>query len=361
MFYLEPIINEASNFISCEFNLKVEKSQYRIYSEEEWLEFCHINKDTLFNLKKEHPGLYVPQSYKAYLREDSPTLITNLFHELFGHGLFCEHSKIGKGLVDILQRNQDPSQFLYEETNSHIQPLGLTKHNIYNYEGFAMWLEEVLCKETGNNAIWEAKRTTALQHYQDLIDYFKEQEQMLTRFGFMSQLGFPKFYDSNKVIEIVKHLYNHHFDDINFIILYGSQKPDKDIDLFIVSNEKSQNYFNGWLDIYHLDKEEFEGLVSKFNISVTDPLFSGTLIYGNKYYFENLKQKVEQQPISQEAINHNLSKAEKQKGYLSYYENMPREKKICLSYIKSYSVNTEQLSKGNKVLTLQKVKELSPN
>ncbi|MFH1210778.1 MAG: hypothetical protein V1645_02565 [archaeon] len=358
---LDSIINEASNFISYEFNLKTEKSQCKIYSEEEWLEFYHINKDTLPNLKKEHPGVYVPQSYKAYLCENSTTLTTNLFHEFFGHGLFCEHSRIGKDLVGILQKSQDPNEFLYGEVNPNIQPLGLTKHNVWNYEGFAMWLEEMLCKGTGNYGTWEEKRRNFLQHYQSLIDYFREQEQRLTRFGFMSQLGFPKFYDGNKVVGIIKHLYDGHFKDVNFIILYGSQKPDKDIDLFIVSDDKSQNYFNGWLDIFHINKDELEELVKKFNISTTDPLFSGTLIYGDINHFERLKQKIEQQPISEEAINHNLARAEKQKKSLSYYENMPREKKSCLSYIKSYSVNAEQLSKGNKVLTLKKVLQISPN
>ncbi len=356
---LDSIIVDASDFISSEFNLKNSKSQLKVYSREDWEKFYRINKDSIIGLKREDEGLYTPIDYSAHIRTDTSLLISNIFHEFFGHGLFCEHSQIGKKLTDIIQKNQDANQFLYEEVNPNIQPSGLTRYNIHNHEGFAMWLESLLCEETGNNHVWESKKQMLNPNYLSLFEFFKDVEQKFTRFGFMSQLGFPKYYDNEKLINTLKKLYNGSFKDIDFILLYGSQKPESDIDLFIVSEDKSQNLFNGWLDIFQLSRVEFESWIDNLDISVTDPLFSGKLIHGDTNYYENSKQEVIQKPINEKQINHNLARAKKGLEYLSTPTYNSREEKIFLSYLKSYTLTAEELRKGNKVLTLQKINEIS--
>ncbi len=351
MLSLNPLIKEASGFCSSEFNLEIKKSKLKIYSEENWKEFCRVNNFVVGN-----EGLYVPLSYSAYVNVSSDVLVSNVFHEFFGHGLFCEHSQIGKNLVDIIKNRGNEKSFLYDEVNTKEQPLGFCKTNIGNYEGFALWLEDLLCKETSNKKIWDLKKSRLPDDYVSLLEYFKSKEQELTRFGFMSQLGFPKFYDNEKIIEILKHFYSGQFNNIGFIILYGSRKPESDIDLFVVSTNPSQNHFNGWLDIYGLNREEFQGLIRKLDISITDPLFTGTLIYGDEIYFKQIKQNILEQEITQEAINYSLLKAEEQRRYLPCFEDMPREKKACLSYIFSCIRNAEELSRGNKLLTLEGIR-----
>lgn len=343
---LDSILSEASEFISSEFGLQLEKSQLKPYSPEDWQTFCQAN-----NFDTESGGLYVPNSYSAYVGVDSPALISNIFHEFFGHGLFCEYSQIGKKLASM--SGEDADAFLYGVVDPRIQPLGLCSRNIGNYEGFALWLESLLCKETGNAAAWELKKERLPEPYLHLFEYFHEAEQRLTRFGLLSQLGFPKSYDSEKLLQTLEHFYGDSFAEIDFIVLYGSQKPESDIDFFIVSSNPSQDYFNGWLDIYELNRQEFEYLVDHLDISVTDPLFSGTLIYGDENHFQQLKQRIQDLPIIEGAISHNLAEAQKQRDYLPLFENMPRERKSCISYIKSLTRNAEELRKGNKLLTLQ--------
>ncbi|MEM5777913.1 MAG: nucleotidyltransferase domain-containing protein [Candidatus Aenigmatarchaeota archaeon] len=353
MRYLDFIIQDASSFLRTEFNLQLEQSQLKIYSPENWQNFCNVNG---FNANSE--GLYVPISYSAYVRIDSPVLVSNVFHELFGHGLFCEHSQIGKRLVEIIQNREDEKSFLYNEVDPQKQPLGLCRRNIGNYEGFAVWLEALLCNETDTSNIFEQKKDRLPNDYISLFEYFQDVEQRLSRFGFMSQLGFPKFYDDSKVLDVVKRVYGSAFYNINFIIIYGSQKPESDIDLFVVSNNPSTNFFNGWLDIYEVNREDFHMLSNNLDISVTDPLFTGRLIYGDKSYFELLKQKIISQTITQEAIAHNLAEAEKQSEYLQYFSENDKRRGDCLSYIDSFSKNAEQLTQGNKPLTLANLKQI---
>lgn len=350
---LDSLLLDASSFIQSEFNLRLKQSQLKPYSPNNWQDFCQVNG---FDVDSE--GLYVPASYSAYVRTNSPVLVSNVFHEFYGHGLFVEHSKIGKKLVEIIKTGDDEKSFLFDEINSQEQPLGLCKTNIGNYEGFAVWLEALLCEATENSKIWQSKRERLPDDFISLFEFFQDAEQRLSRFGFMSQLGFPKFYDDDKVLMVVRKLYGPVFDNVDFIVLYGSQKPESDIDLFVVSNNPSTNYFNGWLDVYELNREEFNQLSTNLDIGVTDPLFTGRLIYGDINSFERLKQQIQNQSITQEAITHNLAEAEKQRDALQHFSETDKRRKDCLSYIDSFSQNAGQLSLGNKPLTLTNLKEL---
>ncbi|MCX6710550.1 MAG: hypothetical protein NTZ02_00490, partial [Candidatus Woesearchaeota archaeon] len=198
---LDSLLSDASSFVKSEFNLELQKSQLKIYSQANWREFCSTNG---FDVNSE--GLYVPTSYSAYLQNESPVVISNTFHELYGHGLFCEHSQIGKKLVKIIQSPSNEKGFLYEEINPKKSYAGFCKTNIGNYEGFALWLEALLCKETGTSNIWQMKKDRLPKDYVSLFEFFQDKEQKFSRFGFMSQLGFPKFYDDKKILDSIKGL-----------------------------------------------------------------------------------------------------------------------------------------------------------
>jgi predicted nucleotidyltransferase len=350
---LESLLEESFSFLQSEFNLQLQQSQLKLYSFKNWQDFCRVNS---FNVNSE--GLYIPISYSAYVRVDSPVLVSNIFHEYFGHGLFCEQSFIGKKLIEIIHNHNDEKSFLFNEINLKEQPFGLCKTNIGNYEGFAVWLEALLCRETNNSKIWELKKNRLPKNYISLFEFFQDAEEKLSRFGLIAQMGFPKYYNKNKITTLIKKLYSSSFKNIDFIVLYGSQKPKSDIDLFIVSTNLSQNYFNGWFDIYELNREEFNYALKHLDISVTDPLFSGKLIYGNMNQFNQLKQKILKQPITPEAIKYNFAEAEKQKDFLPYIPETDKRKKDCLSYIKSFTQNAIQLKQGNKPLTLKNLKKL---
>ncbi len=350
MITLDSLLNDASSFVTSEFGFNIEKSKIKPYSFKNWQEFCQTNN---FDINSE--GLFVPASYSAYVRTSSPFLISNIFHELYGHGLFVEHSQIGKKLTELIQNKGNEKNFMFDEINPLEQNFGIAKHNIHNYEGFAVWLENLLCEETGNKSVFEKKKNLVHNDYLELLDFFKKAEEDLTRFGLISQMGFPKYYDNNKVVEVFKKFYGSNIDDVDFVLLRGSQKPESDIDLFVVSDNNSKNFFNGWLDIYELNREEFADWSRKLDISVTDSIFSGKLIYGNKNYLEQVQRQIKNQTINQEAINHHISEIERLKKYQT---NIDHEEKSRKKYIESFSQNAEQLNLGNKPLTLTNLQQL---
>ena len=350
---LDSLLQDASSFVTSEFGFNIEQSKLKPYSLENWQEFCQTN-----NFDSNSSGIYVPASHSAYVRVDSPFLTSNIFHELYGHGLFVEHSQIGKRLTEIIQNRGDERGFMLNEVNPQDQMFSIAKHNIHNYEGFAVWLESLLCKETNNSKIWNAKKDGLREDYAQLFEFFEDAESRLSRFGLISQMGFPKHYDDEKVLDVVKKLYDSHFNNVDFVVLYGSQKPESDIDLCVVSSNPSNQYFNGWLDIAELNREDFQNRMNNLDIALTDAMFSGRLIFGDENTFHQYKQTILEKPISQEMIEYNQRKANLQKEYLYSYQDDDRMKKLCLSYIDSFSQNAEQLSLGIKPLTLKNIKEI---
>jgi len=348
---LDSLLQDASSFVVSDFGFDIEQSKLKIYSFDDWRRFCEVNPFVhVFDF-----GVYVPVSYSAYVRTNSPFLISDIFHEFFGHGLFVEHSQIGKRLTEIIQNNGDEKSFMFKKINPQEQVFGIADYNIHNYEGFAVWLEALLCEEIGNKSVFEKKKQFIHNDYLVLLDYFNQAEESLTRFGLIAQMGFPKYYDYNKVLNVFRKIYGSKIRNVDFVLLRGSQKPESDIDLFVVSGNESRNFFNGWLDIYEVNRNQFEDWAKKLDISITDPLFSGKLIYGDKNYFEKIKQQIQNQPITREAINHNISEVERLRRYRT---DVTHEEESRKEYIESFSQNAEQLSLGNKPLTLKKLQEI---
>ena len=64
---IDSLLLDASSFVSSEFGFDIEQSKLKPYSLENWQEFCQVNG---FDINSD--GLYVPASYSAYVKTDSP-------------------------------------------------------------------------------------------------------------------------------------------------------------------------------------------------------------------------------------------------------------------------------------------------
>jgi hypothetical protein len=364
---LQSLVLEAEEVLLSEFRIKPERSTYTAHSD--WNGFV--------NTTGSHPGshgVYLPRDLSAHLQESSEYLHVNLLHEYFGHGLFCEHTIPGQRIVSLEQALaetekemlnisalQAVQRFQVDERNPYFERYKKQREeteqffsqNIHNYEGFAMWLEHFLSNATNKEDLFD-KKMDELVHpdYKKLFEQFLSFSEQNGNFALIAQLGFPKYYNDNKIIETLRKLYKEDFNSIELAILYGSQKPYSDIDLFIVSN-KVQSSYNHWLDIYARTPEEFKKDLSHFSIAVTDPMFSGRTIIGNSEYQEQLKQRVLSQPITLEAIQYNLTQSEEQANIALMYLGGSKEKRIAESYQESFRRNAEELQRGNKILTLK--------
>lgn len=205
---LDQLLSECSEILESEFGIKPESSTYRFYSNEEWLDFlARTNSD------EESFGVYLPRSLSAHLKEDSEFLPVNLIHEYFGHGLFCEHSSIGKKIVALeqqlaetekrmldLEQLPENSHFTVGETNPYFkeyknqreQLAEFLSQNLQFYEGFAMWMEGYLAHSTDYDVLFDKKMNEFVQPgYTELFEQFKSFEKLYGGVALMSKLGIP--------------------------------------------------------------------------------------------------------------------------------------------------------------------------
>ncbi|MBN1793148.1 hypothetical protein JW826_05685 [Candidatus Woesearchaeota archaeon] len=350
---LEHALADAENYVSLEIGLSLTKSRLEVYDPDSWERFCMTS-----GFEKNAEGIYVPQAHRAYIRSDAVSLISNAFHELYGHGLFCEESKLGRIIAIPDQTSDSVTEYLSSQRDPEVQHLGFPGSNLWNYEGFAVWMECLLCKETGNSNSWERKRTILHPDYLAAGEYFFGAEQAMGRKDFLSQLGFPNRQKPIEIVESVKRVYGPEFQNVILMLLYGSRKPTSDIDLFIISDNPSRTYFNGWLDIYELNRNEFALLISRLDISVTDPLFTGERIYGSELGLEQIRQSCLNMRITPEAIRHNALRAEKENAIAQGSSHDRRLLTIAAKYGETYSRNAHYLASGLKPLTLRRILQL---
>jgi len=366
---LRKLVLESEEILLSELSIKPEKSIYQVYPDNKWFEFVRKTGS--------HPdshGVYLPRALSAYLKESSEYLPVNLLHEYFGHGLFCEHAITGQKIVSLeqslaetekqmlnLAELPDGSHFQVDETNPYFQQYKSQRgelqqffsQNVHNYEGFAMWLEYFLSKAINQEDLFEQKMDELVHpDYKRLFEQFQSFSEQNGNFALIAQLGFPKYYDNNTIVDTLRRIYKDNFDSIQLAILYGSGKPYSDIDLFIVS-DKIQSCYNPWLDIYVRTPSDFETDSINLSIAVTDPLFSGKTIIGNSNYQQQLQQRILHQPITQEAIQYNLTQSKEQERIALMYPENSKERDIAQSYQQSFKRNAEELQNGNKILTLR--------
>ena len=145
-------------------------------------------------------------------------------------------------------------------------------------------------------------------------------------------------------------VYKEKLGDVKFALLYGSKKDFSDIDVFMIGAEipRIRNY---WIDVVSYSPAEFEEKRSLFDVEITDPLFSGEFVFGDRDYLEKQKQKLREQPITEEAIKYNLSEAKTQENISYQFSEESDERHIALSYDETSRLMAGNLRQGNRIFT----------
>jgi len=357
MNFLSNLINEASQHYQQLLNIKPRRTKLQILPRNEWRDFCER-----LNLNHKSEGIFLSRSLTSYLLESSEFLPLNLFHEYFGHGLFCEYSKKGKFIEKLERRlakgerrNFKGRQFTLEELlkfreqNPNFKLLQKKRNNPL-YETFAIWTEYYFSDFFNMKDKFEQKYNQMPKELKDYLEQLIDFKKNYGELALFYSLGFPKYYDVNKIGDLLKNIFKDRINSARLVILYGSRKPYSDIDLFVVSDE-IKDFRNDWIDVYALTPDEFEYSVSMFRVSVTDPLLIGELVLGNEDYFEQKRKQLQKQPITQEVIYYNLIKSKEQKIMAKQFPRNSKEYQAGMSYAETYLKNALALRQGKRKLT----------
>ncbi len=330
-----------------------------------WIKFTTQN-----NLNPNSSGVYLPRSQTAIIQKDEAL---SLFHEYFGHGVYCEQSLIGKRLVyfekQLLKEEKiefanrkftiEDLQKLRQQNKTFKKLNKFKKLNLARYELFAIWTEYLLSEELNLKEDFEKKynfiESENRQAVDNIINFSKQYGNMATFYA----NGLSRKTTAKRAKELLKEIYGTDLvDHSKLILLTGSKKPFSDIDLFASSNYL-QSTKNDWLDLIVFDEEDFERRVCLFEIQITHPIIAGKFVAGDFNYLQQKKKQIQRQPITEEAIRHNFNRAEKNKKYAERCKPNSEKWKASLSYAQTYLTNALALKEGKRVFTKEELEAVS--
>lgn len=350
------LIEDSNSFYQELLGYKPEKTSLHCVSEDQWNSFADQR-----GLNLNSSGIYLPRNQMAIVRDENPL---SLFHEYFGHGLYCEQSLAGMKLVDLERRllEEEKNEFEgkeftldelieFRQNNPTAQNLEkFRQENLGRYELFAVWTEYLLSGkhslEDGFGIKYDSLPDGDREVVDSVINFSKSYGDLATMYAF----GLARVQDRKRLLNLSNDIYGKKLDRTRLITHFGSGKPFSDIDLFVVSNDIISTY-DPWLDVRVYKLEDIERNIRLLNPMVTDPIMVGNFVFGGEEYMEGLKQKIVEHPITEDAIRFSLDEygIEMRRARDSSLGRHLQSKNLRSAKI--FLTNALALKNGNKILS----------
>lgn len=359
-------IETSNQFYQNLLGYKPEQTSLQNISEREWERFAEHS-----NLNPNSSGIYLPRNQTAIVRGEKPL---SLFHEYFGHGLYCEQSLTGIKLVELekrlldeekqeFERRQFTKEDLHEFRERSKTAQGLREfrdRNLGGYELFAIWTEYLLSGEFELRDSFERKYDSLPKTDKEAVDsVINFSEQFGDLATFYAQ-GMARMTTTERVKKLLEDIHGESRAEASkLILLSGSRNLFSDIDLF-ASSDYLLPVKNNWLDLVVFDEEDFERRVGLFEAQVTHPIMSGEFVVGDESYLQQKRKQLQEQPITEEAINHNFWKSKEQERF-ALEELDSKQREVHISYSKTYLANALALKEGKRIFTKEELLSFSPS
>jgi len=356
---IRTLLDASNSFYQDLLSYKPEQTSLEQVPESKWNKFARTK-----GLNSNSSGIYLPRNQTAVIPGENPL---SLFHEYFGHGLYCEQSLIGKRLVDLerkLLKEEteyfDGSQFALEDLqkfrqkNPTFQELDkFRKQNLAQYELFAIWTEFLLSGEHNLRDDFRRKYNSLQREDKVAVDSVINFSRQFGDLATFYAQGLARQTTPQRIRRLLEDIFG---DEVvrksRLILLTGSKKPFSDIDLF-ASSDSLQAIKNNWMDLVVFNEEDFERRIKLFEVQVTHPILTGEFVAGDKDYLRQKQNQLKEQPITKESIEHNLVRAKENVEYSRHCLNEDRE--ASLSYAKTYLANALALKDGKRILTKEEL------
>jgi predicted nucleotidyltransferase len=358
-------LKSASNEIYADLlGYSVNETSLKNFGKKDWDSFC-LNYD----LDENSSGIYLPRNQTAIIPKNNSL---SLFHEYFGHGLYCEQNLTGKKLVDLEKKLLEEEKEFFDGKKFNLEELeefrkgnetfnylqNFKSKNLGIYEGFAVFSEYFLSKNFGLENLFESKYEKLNgnfgEYFNEIISFNEKFGDLATMYGF----GMGKIQDKKRLIELSQGLFGKSLERARLVLHFGSGKPFSDIDLFVVSNDITSLY-SEWVDVRAYNFDEIKEGIKLLDPKISDPIMIGKFIFGDREYQEELKNKILNQEITGNAINYNLEKWEHY--YQRFEDNSLGEylQNKNLRSAKTYLTNALALKNGEKILTFNELVDYS--
>src|SRR3989344_4169015 len=173
---MSSYIESSNSFYQNLLGYKLEQTSLQQIPENKWNEFAQVRR-----LNPNSSGIYLPRSQTAVIQEENPL---SLFHEYFGHGLYCEQSLQGRKLVKLERKllEEEKQEFQkrkftledlqkFRRQNQTFQELDkFRKQNLAQYELFAIWTEYLLSGEYNLRNKFDGKYDSFSREEKEAVD-----------------------------------------------------------------------------------------------------------------------------------------------------------------------------------------------
>ncbi|MBU2615925.1 MAG: hypothetical protein KKC19_02370 [Nanoarchaeota archaeon] len=164
------------------------------------------------------------------------------------------------------------------------------------------------------------------------------------------ELGLARRTTAERIKGLLRDMCGKQLDSIKLGVLFGSRAPFSDVDIYLVSDE-IKPFHSDWIDVRIHDVNRFKNGIVNFDVRVTDPLFSGEFVFGDKDYLEKQKQRLREQSITEEVIKYNLQKSENYRNLGKGDFELCDRVKNPLFYSQTYLANALALKEGKRLFT----------
>ena len=308
---IEHLVETSNQFYQDLLGYKPEKTSLQSISNYEWSNFTRTK-----GLNPNSSGIYLPRNQTALIQQENPL---SLFHEYFGHGLYCEQSLSGRKLVDLEKRllGEEKEEFFkgkftlediqkFRQNNQTFQELDkFRKQNLEQYETFAIWTECLLSGEHKLKDEFGRKYDSLKGEEKEAVDSAINFSEHYGNLATFYASGLARKTTVGRVKNLLEDIYKDKLQDVKFALFYGSKKEFSDIDVFMVGRNPQESHSN-FLDVKMQSQRDLKKGINNLDVRTLIPLMNGEFIFGDRNYFEQSKQKVLTQQISKEAIKYNL-------------------------------------------------------
>ncbi len=364
---LENILDVSNSFYLDTLGYKPERTSLQELPKESWSNLANER-----GLNTNSSGVYFPRNQLAVIKQENPL---SLFHEYFGHGLYCEQSLDGRKLVELEKKllEKEKNRFNgYEFTLKELQEFRIEnptfqelnrfkEENLGKYELFALWTEYLLSKENNMLGDFERRYDNFSRKDKEVIDSTINFSESYGNLAAFYAQGMSKIMTKDRVTKLIKDIYKKDLDKIKFALVYGSKKPFSDIDVFMVGKGAPIESHTDWLDAKYKNTVEFQNGLRNFDVRISVPLMNGEFLFGDEEYFEKSKQKILSQPITEKSIKYNLRWSSRMQRLKE--ENQENEflRKKFKGYSLTYINNALALRKGKRIFTKEGLLSYSPS
>ncbi len=303
---------------------------------------------------------------KAIIKTDSEGNfdLLDVFRYHFGYDTFYVNSQDRKMINDeekkIKSFNNKVKRGIIEPNIDELKSQYSLEEHLFNRkyilnhmaDVFSVWMQYELVKKY--NMQDEFVEYAKKEFSDDLIKVFSKYTEIsdnTSHLYLFSELNLPKKYSKENINDILKNMFGSDYDSIEYAVLYGSEKPFSDINIFMVS-DKIESYNDGVLNIKSYTNEDFDFSYKNYDALVMDAIFSGHQIAGKKHTSYSLRHKANSnfhvssdraRFLSVDPFFYNISKSQEFKSRSMLCDDSLERKELANIGI-SYAIMADELS-----------------